>query len=91
MNPLLLPSLTFFIGANVGVLVMCALFVNSRKELERRDEIVRAWADNNRKFDAGRSYIFDKDGSLMKREPLWTYIGEPLESPAKPKIKLVKG
>lgn len=65
MNPLLLPSLTFFIGANLGVIIMASLIANSRKEMERRDETVKAWSDNNRRFDGGRSYTFSQAGELV--------------------------
>lgn len=66
MNPLLIPSLTFIIGANFGVIIMATLIANSRKELERRDELMKVWASNNRSFDRGRSYQFDGAGALVR-------------------------
>jgi hypothetical protein len=45
---------------------MANLIAASRKEVERRDEIVKAWAQNNRRFDRGRSYQFDGSGALVR-------------------------
>ena len=70
MNPFLLPlSIGIVIGTSLGVLIMGIFAANAKKSLERREELISAWVENNRRLDNGRYYTIE-NGLVVRHERL---------------------